>query len=86
MDDLLSKGGASFWAISAAKQLILRAIRFVMEVMSGEGAPCSSPAQFCHCCRQAPMNLQRCCEDMTFNASSGRVAVTDSSSEIEMEL
>jgi hypothetical protein len=31
------------------------------------------------------MNLQRC-EDMTFDASSGRVAVTDSSSEIEMEL
>jgi hypothetical protein len=37
MDDLLSKGGASFGVISAAKQLILRAIRFVMEVMSGEG-------------------------------------------------
>jgi hypothetical protein len=32
------------------------------------------------------MNLQRCCEDMAFNASSGRVSVTDSSSEIEMEL
>jgi hypothetical protein len=86
MDDLLSKGGASFGAISAAKQLTLRAIRFVMEVMSGEGGPRSSPAQFRHCCRQAPMNLQRCCEDMTFNASSGRVSVTDSSSEIEMEL